>query len=243
MNDKKDAFVPGETGAGRSRGKNEFKKSEITRERILMAARKVFAEHPYKAASIRMIGKAGGFDHPLIHYYFPTKAELFEAVVAAICEDFYEANKSWFEGLGTMKPRDGLSLFIDRFLEYNFKNPEPLKTIVLNLGQVNRLDEIPGYQLIPGLLSRIMETFQEKVNLKASPEQISMFIHSFNNLGINYLGANTCHAEVLGMDPRSEEYREWVKDTLMFIFLPLLVRMIFPERFERPGRESPRISN
>jgi len=85
-------------------------KSEVTRERILRAARKVFAEHPYNAASFRMIGREGGFDHPLINYYFPRKADLFEAVVVEICEEFYQANISWFEGLEGLPPRQGLSL-------------------------------------------------------------------------------------------------------------------------------------
>ena len=85
-------------------------KSEKTRHKILGAACKVFAKHPYNSASIRMVGKEGGFDHPLITYYFPTKADLFEAVVAEVCEEFYQANISWFEGLEGLPPRQGLSL-------------------------------------------------------------------------------------------------------------------------------------
>ena len=53
-----------------------------TREKILAAAKKVFAQHPYSTASIRMVGKTAEIDHPLISYYFPTKAELYEGALA-----------------------------------------------------------------------------------------------------------------------------------------------------------------
>ena len=57
-----------------------------------------------------------------------------------------------------------------------------------------------------------------------------MFIHSFNMLVMNYLGAGDCQAQVLGMDPGSNAYRVWVKDALIFIFLAHLEKLIFPDR-------------
>lgn len=208
----------------------EFKKGEVTRERIILAALKVFSEHPYKAASIRMIGKAGGFDHPLIHYYFPTKAELFEAVVEQMCESFVEANDSWFEGLERISPREGFPLYVERFLGYHFKRPESLRIMMLNLAQVDKLEEIPGYQHIPETLSKTRRTFEQKIPLRAGSKEIDMFINSFNTLVITYLGASSCMAQTLGMDPGGDEYRGWVKETLIYIFLPLLEKLIFPDR-------------
>ncbi len=202
----------------------------MTRERILTAARKIFAEHPYKAASIRMIGKEGGFDHPLIHYYFPTKAELFEAVVSEICDDFCNANISWFEGIERSHPKQALPIYIDRFLEYHFEHPEVMRIIALNSAQIDKLDEIPGYQHIPEILAKARQTFEDNVRLRADAEQISMFIHSFNTLVISYLGASSCQAEVLGMDPQSDEYRAWVKNALLLVFGPLLEKLIFPDK-------------
>ena len=207
---------------------SDFRKSEITREKILSAARTVFSEHPYKAASMRMIGKTGGFDHPLIHYYFPAKAELFEAVVAEICDDFYRNSMSWFDGLDRLLPKDGLPLYIDRFLDYNFKHPEAFKIISLNSSQFDKLSEIPGYQHIPELLTKTRRIFETKVPMRASSEEIGRFINSFNTLVIFFLGSAPCQAEVLGMEPNSNEYRIWVKETLIYVFLPLLEKLISP---------------
>jgi TetR/AcrR family transcriptional regulator len=218
-----------EAGAESSPPKNnDTRKGEITREKILLAARKVFSEHPFKAASMRMIGKAGGFDHPLIHYYFPAKAELFEAVVAEICDEFYRNSLRWFDGLDRLSPNDGLPLYIDRFLDYNFKHPEAFKIISLNSSQFDKLSEIPGYQHIPEVLAKTRRTFEAKVPLRATSEEIGRFINSFNSLIIFYLGSASCQAEVLGMEPNSNEYRIWVKETLIYIFLPLLEKLISP---------------
>jgi AcrR family transcriptional regulator len=52
-------------------------KRNDTVERILRSARKIFSEHPYHTASIRMIGNDAGLNYPLIAYYFSTKAALF----------------------------------------------------------------------------------------------------------------------------------------------------------------------
>ncbi|HUT55783.1 MAG TPA: TetR/AcrR family transcriptional regulator [bacterium] len=213
-------------------------KSEFTRRKILRAARKVFADHPYRAASIRMIGKAGGFDHPLIRYYFPNKGVLFERVVAEICEEFYAANISWFEGLERLGPREGLSLYLDRLLDYNFKRPEALRIILINSPHIDRFEEIPGYQKIPEVLAKTRRTFEEKTPLRASPDQIGIFINSFNSLLIYYLGASSCQAQILGLDPDSESYRAWVKDALLYVFLPLLEKLIFPDTEAAPRGRS-----
>jgi len=52
-----------------------------TRERILQAAREQFSEHGYEKASVRGIAKAAGVDSALVHHYFGTKDQVFQAAV------------------------------------------------------------------------------------------------------------------------------------------------------------------
>jgi AcrR family transcriptional regulator len=52
-----------------------------TREAILDASRKAFAERGYDAASIRQIATSAGVDPALVHHYFGTKEQLFLASV------------------------------------------------------------------------------------------------------------------------------------------------------------------
>ncbi len=215
------------SGQTKENKKSKRQSADHSRERIVSAARKVFAKHPYHIATVRMVGQAGGFDHQLISYYFPTKAELFEAVVAQTCDEFYLANQSWYEGISQMRVEDGFGLLIDRLLEYHFANPDALRIMALNAPLIERLDEIPGYQHIPEVLAKIRETFQENTGVAGS-EDLNRYFSTFNIAIINYLGVAPGLAGIMGMEPTSDEYKTWVKQTLMYVFLPLLNKLIFP---------------
>jgi AcrR family transcriptional regulator len=52
-----------------------------TREAILDAARRAFAEQGYQRATIRDVAKLAGVDPALVHHYFGTKQDLFVAAV------------------------------------------------------------------------------------------------------------------------------------------------------------------
>jgi AcrR family transcriptional regulator len=207
-----------------------------TREKILEAAKKVFAEHPYSAASIRMVGKAAGIDHPLISYYFPTKADLFEAVIEEVAETYVQANTSWFEGLEKLSASRGLTVYLDRLFNFTSKHPEALRIVALNLVHPEDATDLPGYKQMQGLLTRNTETFRQVAGLRSSAREIRMFTESFNTLVINYLGAATYYAGILGMNPRSAAYRRWVKETLLLLFLPRLKQLIRGEN-QTPSKE------
>jgi AcrR family transcriptional regulator len=55
--------------------------NQDTRDVILAAARKAFAERGYDKASIRGIATDAGVDPALVHHYFGTKQDLFVAAV------------------------------------------------------------------------------------------------------------------------------------------------------------------
>ncbi|MEJ8306777.1 TetR/AcrR family transcriptional regulator [Saccharibacillus sacchari] len=58
---------------------------ELSRERILEAARHLFITKGYRAISMRSIGQHLGYSHGSLYYHFKEKAELFYAIVI---EDF-----------------------------------------------------------------------------------------------------------------------------------------------------------
>ncbi|HLL65945.1 MAG TPA: TetR family transcriptional regulator [Micromonosporaceae bacterium] len=57
--------------------------NQDTREAILAAARKAFAERGYDGASIRHIATGAGVDPALVHHYFGAKDQLFLATMNA----------------------------------------------------------------------------------------------------------------------------------------------------------------
>ncbi|WP_100444561.1 TetR/AcrR family transcriptional regulator [Glycomyces xiaoerkulensis] len=61
--------------SGRRSGKPD------TKEEILTAARRLFAEHGFESVSVRRIAADAGVDPALIHHYFGTKDDLFLAAI------------------------------------------------------------------------------------------------------------------------------------------------------------------
>lgn len=192
-----------------------------TRETILAAARKVFATRPYHAASLRDMATAGGFYHGLIRYHFPSKAAIFEAVVATACQDLKQANRNWLREVRDLNPRDGLSRYLDRFIEHHRTHPETFQIIVCNLPQ-QAPDSLPGYEHLLELLSGSRADFETIHAGLFSDQSATWFLESFNALIIHYLGAAASQAALLDMDPTGEAYLAWVKKAMMFVFLPVL---------------------
>jgi AcrR family transcriptional regulator len=205
---------------------HDKKKSDITRARIIAAAKEVFSRLPYQAASMRMIGKEGMFNHELIRYHFPNKAKLFETIMCDICDDFYRSNISFLDGLEKMDPAEGFPLYLDRFLDNHYRNPEALRIIVLNMVMTDEPERIPGYRYIPEMLASTRRTFQEKIPLHVSDEKVERFLSGINNLLLHLLGASYCQASILGLKHTGNKYREWVKTTMVEIFLPHLEQLI-----------------
>jgi AcrR family transcriptional regulator len=67
--------------AARRRGRPPRTESADTRDRILAAAREEFSERGYEKTSVRGIAKAAGVDSALVHHYFGTKEQVFEAAI------------------------------------------------------------------------------------------------------------------------------------------------------------------
>ncbi|MEV1082044.1 TetR family transcriptional regulator [Streptomyces sp. NPDC050211] len=65
----------------RRRGRPRRTESADTRDRILNAAREEFSERGYEKTSVRAIAKAAGVDSALVHHYYGTKEQVFEAAV------------------------------------------------------------------------------------------------------------------------------------------------------------------
>ncbi len=58
---------------------------------ILAAAESVFAEHGFDGATMAEIAARAGVPKPNVHYYFPTKAELYRAVIERVLTAWLDA--------------------------------------------------------------------------------------------------------------------------------------------------------
>jgi AcrR family transcriptional regulator len=67
---------------GRGRGRPVGADSAETRARILRAAREVINERGYGAANFQAIASRAGLSRPTMHYYFHTREEIYDCLVA-----------------------------------------------------------------------------------------------------------------------------------------------------------------
>jgi AcrR family transcriptional regulator len=79
-----------------------------TREAILDAARRAFAERGYQQATIREVAGLAGVDPALVHHYFGTKQDLFVAAV--------EFPVNPFEAFVALVSEEGLETLGERLL-------------------------------------------------------------------------------------------------------------------------------
>ncbi|MFB8246104.1 TetR family transcriptional regulator [Streptomyces sp. NPDC055952] len=100
----------GEGATARRRGRPPRTESAGTRERILTAARDEFSERGYEKTSVRGIAKSAGVDSALVHHYFGTKEQVFEAAITQAFGPALQAPKAIEEG-----PLDGVGERLARF--------------------------------------------------------------------------------------------------------------------------------
>ncbi|WP_186779994.1 TetR/AcrR family transcriptional regulator [Streptomyces salinarius] len=117
-----------DAGATRRRGRPPRTESGETRDRILVTAREEFSERGYEKTSVRGIAKAAGVDPALVHHYFGTKEQVFEAAIEVAFAPALRAP----EAIGDA-PLDEVGERLTRFILGLWENPvsrTPLLAIV-----------------------------------------------------------------------------------------------------------------
>jgi len=118
----------GPAPTARRRGRRPRTESADTRDRILTVAREEFSERGYEKTSVRGIAKAAGVDSALVHHYFGTKEQIFEAAIEVAFAPALNAPEALADG-----PTDVVGERLTRFIFGVWENPTtrtPLLAIV-----------------------------------------------------------------------------------------------------------------
>jgi TetR/AcrR family transcriptional regulator len=78
----------------------ELHRSPDTRERVLEVALELFAEHGYRGTSLRDIARRIGIKAPSLLHHFPSKEQLYVAVLDRIFEGMEESAQNVLSGRG-----------------------------------------------------------------------------------------------------------------------------------------------
>lgn len=91
---------------------------------ILQAAEKVFAEAGFGGATMQLIADMAGLPKANLHYYFPTKEDLYRRVVQDIFEIWLHAADSMDQAPG---PVEGIGAYIQAKMDISRRHPNGSK--------------------------------------------------------------------------------------------------------------------
>lgn len=113
--------------------------ARTTREEILHAAERIFAELGFAGASLDDIAKAVGIRRPSVLHHFASKREIYDTVEAKFFEDLQRHSLAWrVEG----EPLDQLKALLKGWLDFMVSRPTVARLILRNSSDhVSRMDE------------------------------------------------------------------------------------------------------
>lgn len=143
--------------------------AQANRERILEAARAVFAEEGVDA-SVEAIARRAGVGMGTLYRRFPTKHDLVEAVIAESLDAFVEAAEN---GLAQQDPWTGFAGFVERVLELHAEN-RALRELLAGTEHGKARDEVR--RRVRPLTRRLIERAQADGSLRADfvPEDMPL---------------------------------------------------------------------
>jgi TetR/AcrR family transcriptional regulator len=103
-------------------------RGEVTRQAILDAAERVFAEVGFAAARLEDVAEDVGIRRPSIVYYFASKQELYDEVEAAIFADMHAFAQA--RAAGIEEPFARLLALLDAWLDFNVGRPNAARIIL-----------------------------------------------------------------------------------------------------------------
>ncbi len=111
--------------------RTQAERSEATRDALIVAARRLFAQHGYSGVGTEQIVRAAGVTRGALYHHFAGKRELFEAVYEQVEVDLAQRIAEGALGGGATEPlaamRDGAEMFLKASTE-----PETQRIVLLD---------------------------------------------------------------------------------------------------------------
>jgi|YelNatPaOPRAMG01_1025707.scaffolds.fasta_scaffold00212_42 TetR/AcrR family transcriptional regulator len=105
----------------------DLHRSTDTRERVLVVAQTLFAERGYRGTSLRDIARGVGIKAPSLLHYFPSKEQLYVAVLDRILEGLEDSANRVLMGRESYQERARKA--IADAIDYIASRPEPMRII------------------------------------------------------------------------------------------------------------------
>ena len=128
-------------------------KVDERRHQLLERTTELFATHGYDELSMAKIAREAGVSKPLLYHYFPTKRQLFEAVLAQAAEQHLER----IDWDGDLPPAEQLSGSLDAYLSWIEENRATYEKLMRSAGipevreLIDRVREETARRILAGL--------------------------------------------------------------------------------------------
>jgi AcrR family transcriptional regulator len=163
---------------------------ELSRDRILDAARELFVSEGYRGVSMRKIAAKLGYSHGSIYYYFQDKAELFYALVV---EDFTLLIASQTSLLYRFEQRDvhALKQMMMEFIRFGLENPHHYEIMFMirdpELKRYSRTEQAENMNLFSSIIQECLNNHPDREKLQFSlPWNLFMGLHGFITYAIQF---------------------------------------------------------
>jgi TetR/AcrR family transcriptional regulator, upper aerobic nicotinate degradation pathway regulator len=214
------------TPAGRSRGKGRPKagahgRTIDTRDSILQAAVKVFAERGLGGGRISLISRAARSNERMIYYYFGSKEKLFIEVLEKIYRDMWKAESAL--DLDLADPAGALAQIVRFTMDHYLAHPEMLA--LLNNENLHKgryvsksktMKELSSPAL--DLMGRICQRGIEQGVFRKGVSPLNVYL---SILALNYFYVSNRYtlSSFLGVDLMADDnlspWRAWVVDMVL----------------------------
>ncbi|TLS52113.1 TetR/AcrR family transcriptional regulator [Paenibacillus antri] len=163
---------------------------ELSRERILDAARELFVSEGYRSVSMRKIAGKLGYSHGSIYYYFQDKAELFYALVV---EDFNALIARQTSLLFRLQQRDvhALKQLMLEFVRFGLDNPHHYEIMFLirdpELKRYSRTEQAENMNLFASIIQECLNGHPDREKLQFTlPWNLFMALHGLITYAIQF---------------------------------------------------------
>jgi TetR/AcrR family fatty acid metabolism transcriptional regulator len=138
------------------------------RERILLAAERIFARHGFFAARVSEIAKEAGVADGTIYLYFKSKDDL---LISLFEQRMTQVNEALRAAIAAVPPKDQLRAFIKTYLQLVHDEPGAAEVLTIELRQSSKfMKEYDNPQFVDFLrtLGGILAAGQERGELDAT---------------------------------------------------------------------------
>ena len=189
--------------------------ADLTRARILKAARREFMHHGYSGARVGRISSSGRSSDRMIYYYFGSKEALYIAVLESVYAELGAA-ESRLE-LDASRPMEALRTLIAFTWRYYLEHPEFVALLSNeNLQRGRHIAKAPGVAKLSrpvlGILARVLEEGERQGVFRRGLDVRHVYL-TLAALGYFYLSNRYTLSSFLDRDlMRREECDAWLEE-------------------------------